>query len=298
MPFDFELTFAGLCVFTITGDREKPDEINVLLVKAHHHAPRLVYRPRDGREPFTKQRRGTDFLYPEVGGRDIAIRGLSEEMQTVEELTVKADQATHADLEVSWRSAADQIHLDNPPDKKEDEPDWLDWIPSLRETDSRVPEPGRAVLDPKNIIVQVKLEAGRLSSKRILRRWKGEPDAGKPIVWTLDHGKKQGIAELTKLTISGVQRYVDILSNRGVGHRVRLGDEEGMGKVFASITNLPPRQLPTSIGNSLRHFHHFYDIFDWSEVTGGQPNDLKSPSVPSGGGGTGSSGACTQGRYP
>jgi hypothetical protein len=48
MPFDFELSFTGLCLFVLEGDKRKPDKLTTLMVSSNGHNHGASNKPANG----------------------------------------------------------------------------------------------------------------------------------------------------------------------------------------------------------------------------------------------------------
>ncbi len=281
MPFTFELSFTGLCLFTFEGnpvEPELPTLANVLLLdarkngngaapdtavhvhgqangrgKSKHidHLPLLTYALRDltNRSPKRGQ-----TIFPGPAGEPIARRELGGLMN------LKVVPPGAPALRAVWRPA--ERPLEQVPRGPEEEP-WLDWslgirklLPELAATPTSGAPAG---LQRARITAQVQLTGGTLQSSRVVRGLNGGyllwhfvgPDGD------FDPRESQAIADIIVLRLEGLTKPVRIDGfNEGpVEFAPPAGTTQDLVRV--SITNLPPEEIDDE-GEQLVHVADHY----------------------------------------
>jgi hypothetical protein len=289
MPFTFELTFTGLCVFIYKGaDSTKPSAVSVVLTKASHHSghhkhlPFLSYMPKDLASGSTSQLHHR--LVPSPAGHDIALLALAG--------AIEVDDPTAIGFSASWAKSGQE--------PAPGEETSLSWLPPLYEINkTEVPKPDlnkpNHGLSAEVATITLKggtLEAGDLTravdGKYVLAEFVYEDGTGS------DSDDTQVLAGSLRLKITGLTSPVKIT---GPGWEAWLrpaplpGNSGGTGRVEVSITNLPEVPDP-GFSHRLVHFDHFYDMFSWNPP---RP-EFRLPKL-LGDAVTGSSAVCPPTRY-
>ena len=270
MPFDFELSFKGLCFFTFKGDnRRSPSEVNVLLIKgkpqngqghdqhAGTHVPLLTYRLKD-LTPLSS-REGQKIL-PGPDGEGIGQRTLNG--GGIREIEIVPPNGTHG-LNATWRPG------DTPPMRRprtEADEAWLNWIPNLHAVAPGFPEPDENArfsgLNREAIAARIRITAGTLEAAEVARGLNG-----KYVVWDFRQAgtqafnplQSQALADRIVLRFTNLAGPVRIL---GLDDEVAFAppglDREGWARVQASITNMPDQEDHPS--QRLTHFGNYYGL--------------------------------------
>jgi hypothetical protein len=299
MPFDFELTFTGLCVLTLKGDREKPDEVDVLLVRTtepqehtghsgrtgtggnghgngngqgpgnghdagHRHLPRLTYRAKDltARSTTSRAHRlvpGIDGL--QLGQRDLEDKGMIE---------VKALDRPSG-MSTAWGPSIIPEILKAPRTPTEEV--WLNWVPSFHIVAPAAPKPKGDLpflnLEKTQVTAWAKLTQGNVEAAEVARGringdyliWDFTPQVGGEV----DRKTSQALAGRIVLRMENLEKPVQIRLPGDDGlvelDDLRpISDRQEQYLVSASITNLPDLEIPPS--ERLEHFAQYFSLFD------------------------------------
>lgn len=286
MAFDFELSVSGLCLLTFKGDKRKPAEVNVLLVKTappegrgdpsggnghhhdngngnghadgHRHFPLLTYSAGD----LTARSSQNHKLVPASNGqlsgqRDLEGKGGIE----------LAALGVNPGIDAVWHP--DAIFPNAPGSRAEER--YLNWIPALRRVDPDVPAPLAEVpfaglLKPQ-VTAWIKITQGRLEAREVARG-----TSGQYLIWNFgtesgefDSSVSQALAGKIILRIENLERPVQIRGLDEPGSFVELAappnqpDWTGHPLVQASITNLPDQEVFPS-PKRLVHFAQYFDL--------------------------------------
>jgi hypothetical protein len=282
MAFDFELSISGLCLLTFKGDKRKPDEVDVLLVKTlapdmpgmrggngkghdhgnghddgHRHFPRLTYFASDLTDRSSKDQ----ILVPAANGQQFGQRDLEgKDGLELEALGVKPG------IEAVWHPDPD--HHNAPTQESEER--YLDWIPTLRNVDPAVPAPAGELpflgLLKAEVTAWLKVTQGRLEASQVARGisgqyllWNFKTTAGQ-----FDPKKSQALAGRVVLRLGNLDQPVQIRGLGGDGKPVEFAPVPSPGRtgrplVQVSITNLPDKEVFPS-PTRLVHFGQFFGL--------------------------------------
>ncbi len=262
MPFDFELLFTGLCLFTFVPDRQDPEEVNVLLVNTNHlhgdaarggngsghnghhhvaHEPVLTY----ALNVLTDRSEKVHQVFPGPDGEPIGRRRL-DLPQRIPKLALVPPEGAAEKPTVIWRPAADAgVQVPRNPDDER----WLDWALRLARLFPTVPAPnGNAFAgldrDLVSTSTRVRLTTGTLQAARVARGLNGGY-----VLWhfvdsdnNFDRRESQALAGSIVLRLEGLTAPVQIA---GFGGLVEFAPPRGAGGglVQVSITNFPPEEV-------------------------------------------------------
>src|SRR5437763_964225 len=143
MPYTFELSFTGLCIFTFSPNPTNPTEVNVLLLNHRagsghgpdDHLPFISYRPHD--LVSTAGTTPTHELVPGPDGAQIARLDL-----TGKSLQVTLPIGVTRPLSTNWRDLRQFPTLNEAPDLADPTQEkWLDWVMALQRVNSATPNP-------------------------------------------------------------------------------------------------------------------------------------------------------------
>jgi len=296
MPFDFELAFTGLCVFTLKGEKEQPAEVDVLLVKTtepeghtghsghtgrggnvpgngngsgagngheagHRHLPRLTYQAKDLTARSTTSRVHT--LVPGINGLQMGQRDLENKGK----IEVQALDGP-AGITAAWGPPEIPEIVKAPTTPAEEV--WLNWVPSLHTVAPDVPAPDGPVpflnLQQAQVTAWVRLTQGRVEAAEVARGINGQY-----LIWDFTSQVGGAVNRNTSQALAG--RIVLRLENLEKPVQIRLQGDDGLAEladlrpladrqeryvVRASITNLPDMEVPPS--QRLVHFAQYYDL--------------------------------------
>lgn len=286
MPFDFQLTFTGLCALIYEGDKAEPDRAAILLTKAdhhhgqHRHVPLMSYDPRDVTDNSSV--RDVHRFVPNPLGDEIALVDLRK--------TVQVGDPDQVDLTASWGKSG--------PTPKPYEKDSLDWLPPLYGINRNAPgiptpnpnaQPNHGLMAE---VARIEIKGGHLKAADLT---KGED--GAYVLWEFvypDLGGSgddtQNLANKLQLEITGLKAPLPVY---GDGWKAKFYPAASniTGRVEVSITNLPDGPVKSE-GERLEHFGLYYDMLPWS-----QPKPvLRLPKI-AGASVTGSSSVCPPTRW-
>lgn len=262
MPFDFELLFTGLCLFTFEGEPRHPDAVNVLLIKTprngqnggnggnghlhagnghpadHKHIPMLTYALRD----LTVRSGKVHTIAPGPDSEPIGRRNLEGETD------LQLVAPGRGRLSPVWRPAA--LSKVTVPRTPADEA-WLDWALRLKRLLPDVANPNGssfAGLDGNVVSARIRLAQGTLMCTRVARGlngryllWRFEDSAG-----AFDPCESQALAGSIVLRLEGLEAPVQI---RGFDQPVEFappGPADGSRErklVQVSITSFPEKEV-------------------------------------------------------
>jgi hypothetical protein len=265
MPYTFELTFTGLCIFTFVGDKRHPSEINALLVDTlghpvphDKHLPYLGYRPENLKETPTPPHR----LVPGPDGVQTALQSLAG--KSLLQILPPGGAQT---LSPIWRPNTIPSLPEHPRTVAEE--DWLDWAMALKRMNPETPRPDSSDpyggLKPGSITARIQMKNGNLKAKTFLKvgasgdyaTWDFKVPAGATIQAT------HAMASFVLLSLNGLPDGNPVII-QGASFKVVLQQAAtGESLVRASITNLPEFEAPQPRPPYLEHFKHFYGPVDF-----------------------------------
>lgn len=307
MPYTFELTFTGLCVFTLGGDDPwHPEQVNALLIDTtqddldwgeehkhdkhalfdhHQHIPLLSCWP----ENVVPSVPGDFRLAPTPDGRLIALRSLRGEA-----LTIKLPDGAREGLILNWN----YYQVDSKPEGQAQE-DWINWTTPLTKVYPCTPPPNQCMpyagLEEVAVTARVKLEHGELIATEFPRieenqeyaRWEFKEPGENPAT-----GKErardnhvQALAGIVSLRVPGLRNGSPVHILKGSGaEMVKLEPHSAHGSIVrASITNLLNREPQGPPFEKLEHYLLLKKLVRWRPEHG-------QPKLPTKEGGTQTSG--------
>lgn len=281
MSYTFELTFTGLCIFTFKGDKKKPEEVNVLLVKTqnhgehgHHQTPDDIHLPylAYSRHDLTfNQVPGPHTLLPHADGSQTVLHSVMSEAIEI----FPPDPTTP--LEPAWMESG--MLPQRPANSTQAR--WLDWVPALKKINCPTPAPAPqapyAGLEPLSVVSRVRIRHGSIYAAGFLLELDSTEKKYDYAIWdfvfpTGDASPPpdpfpQALAGSVVVSMEGTphERAVQIKSSRlnlsfHPPRKLGGGFED---KVKVSITNLPAQEGPPQ--DFLLHFAHLYDPVVWPD---------------------------------
>lgn len=287
MPYTFELTFTGLCIFTFLGeDKRRPREVDVLLVYGlqhsgpHRHLPYLGFAAEYLNGDTNPKQYG---LVPGYDGSQTALLSLAGKNG----VRIVLPSMHVPPLHPIWRPTT-VPELPEAPDQYDPEQEkWLDWAMALQRMNPETDDPDitdpYGGLDRSKITTRVILDAGTLSCREFPRRannsyltWEFDVPETTPITTrrVVTHSS-DALVEPSVIGPYAMARSVVLrIENIPDGEEVRIvaadlqvalvppvrvhPDPDEV--VRASITNLPEISDPNASKQThLTHFAHFYD---------------------------------------
>lgn len=297
MCYTFEITFTGLCIFTFKGDRKKPEEVNVLLVKTQDHGDHENHQtPNDIHLPYLAYSRhdltsnkvpGPHTLIPHADGSQTVLHSVMGE-------AIEIIPPNRPRLEPAWMESGT---LPQRP-ANSTQARWLDWVPALKKINCPTPAPAPAApyagLEPLSVVSRVCIRHGSIYAAGFLLELDSTENKYDYAIWDFvfptgdasppPDPSPQALAGSVVVSMVGMpdEQAVQIKSSRLnlYFHPARKlgGGFEDNAKV--SITNLPAQEGPPQ--DFLLHFAHLYDPVVWPH---GKPRlrvPKKRPGVTSG----------------
>lgn len=280
MPFEFVLTFTGLCVLIYDQDhKNKPKWAKVLLADADHLSPAHRHVRLMSFDPNTlasDSKPPKDYrLVPSPDGNDCGLFNVDND--------VKVIHPSGELLTASWKplgAPAPETALD-----------WLAPMYAINQNAPGItpPDAGKENLGLSGQAATVDLKGGSLEAGDLTKSADG---TYVPLKFVYQNGTgesddTQVLADKLHLRMRKVESAVTI---EGVGWTAKFAPPKDTPLVRVSITNLP--EIPADPKARLEHFGHNYDMVKWSKP---KP-DLRLPALP-GGVVTGSSGVCPPTRW-
>jgi hypothetical protein len=286
MPYTFELTFTGLCVFTIGGDDPwHPKEVNALLVDAtqadldrgaehkndkhthaehHHHVPLLTCWP----ENVVPGVPGDFRLAPTPDGHLIALCNLKGKA-----LTIELPESARKGLVLNWN-----YYQAGPKPEGQAQEDWIDWTTPLMKVYPRTPPPTAkmpyAGLKKGAVTALVKLEHGELTAAEFPRiresdeyaRWEfkaPEEDSAKAKK-SAKNNHVQALAGVVSLRVPGLREGSPVRICSSGAELISLEPSPAHGNVVrVSVTNLLNREPQGPPSETLKHYNLLKKLVHW-----------------------------------
>lgn len=272
MPYTFELTFTGLCVFTSSAEsKAEPKQVNLLFPDTSSHPPEHRHFPRFAclaEDIFTSPIPSEFILIPDPTGRQIAVRDISGSNFAVEILGRAPGK-----LKLSWMPGGGTL----PPRPGAGQETWLDWItpaqrifPHLGTPTTVMPYAG---LEGSAVTSYVRLVEGDLFSEDFprvtgtptLRAWKFLDGTANPHI--------QSLPRYLKLHITGldsVNHFVSITDLATDSQTLLQPKTPTRLSIQASLTNLLQDDSITA-DTTLVHFEMLKALTRWDVGTHATP---------------------------
>lgn len=164
MPYTFEVTFTGLCIFTFQGDKRKPQQVNALLpytlqmTGSHRHIPYLGFRAENLQYPPPIP---PDYrLAPGYDGSQTSLLSLAGK-----EVRIIIPDEVHSPLTPTWRPQNGE-DLPESPEGISGAEQWLDWAMALQRMNPETPDPD--TVDPFGGLKKEKITSRIVLDKGVL----------------------------------------------------------------------------------------------------------------------------------
>jgi len=287
MPYTFELTFTGLCIFSFLGDKRRPSEVDVLLVYAlehsgsHRHIPYLGFAAENLDPDPTPSEYG---LVPGYDGSQTSLVSLAGKNGV---RIVLPPRMQPPPLLPRWRPKDAELPESPDPDYPEQE-QGLGWAMALQRMNPETDDPN--AMDPYGglnkgkITTRVVLDAGMLFCQGFPHIPNGEyvkwefsvPDVTSSLTARLvvtspntaiaEASSPIGPYSMARSVVLRIENIPDAQAVRIVGTDLnvklmppaRTTPMPG-ALVQASITNLPAVSDAPPPERYLTHFRHFYE---------------------------------------
>jgi len=269
MPFDFELSISGLCLLTFKGDKRKPDEVGILLVKTSgEDMPGMDGMPGMHSMPGMREGNGSSGGngHDDGDGHDDShedghrhfprltyfASDLTDRSSKDHILVPAANGQQFGQRDLEGKGGLELVALEvapgieavwhpdpnpsNAPTQVSEER-YLNWIPALRNVDPAVPapdgDPPFAGLVGAEVTAYLKITQGRLEASQVARGISGQV-----LLWDFkteagqfDHNKAQALAGRVVLRLENLVKPVQLRGLDGNGRFVE----------FAAVTPSPNR---------------------------------------------------------
>lgn len=288
MPYTFELTFTGLCIFTFLGDKRQPDQVDALLVYGlaypppHRHLPYLGFAAENLDPGPTPEEYG---LVPGYNGSQTALISLAGKNN----VRIVLPNMNIPKLTPIWRPNDGEDLPESPDPNYPEQEKWLDWAMPLQRMNPETDDPNDTDpyggLDKSKITTRVILDAGTLFCQGFPRLPKGDyaewdfkvPDPVRslanprivtgPRVTIAADSSTIGPYAMARSVVLRIENIPDDQPIRIVANDLNVGLAPPLtvppiagALVQASITNLPDVSDPAEPKlNYLTHFIHFYE---------------------------------------
>jgi hypothetical protein len=244
-PYNFELSFTRLSIFTLRGQKDAPSEVNILLAKVPGSGSVLKHYPRlscQARDIFTIPIPKEFVLYPSPSGVELALRNLEGETVTVE----PPKKFSPRPLKLHWAPG----RLELKPRIAAEEA-YLDWVAPLAKVwPTILPPTGDmpfAGLKDSAVSSVIHMESGDLKAADFPLR----KSDGQYVTWKFQEtpdetgAHEQALAGRMILTFSGLNRKDSVTLKFASGTVVHLKPRAGSPDkvVQVSISNLPDHEM-------------------------------------------------------